>query len=176
SWARSSEAGGAPPLSMTMTTTPAAPPHPRGRSGPDRHPHLADPGRGRPCSRLGTALRSDDGAAVAEFPLVAVLIIIALGVVQAALIMHTRNTLTDAAVQGAHHASLVGSTPQDGAQRAEHLIDERFGRGLGAAATATLDETGTIRLQVTATLRGVALRGPAAAASGEGRALDEEVW
>src|SRR5690625_5486256 len=95
---------------MTMTTTPAAPPHPRGRSGPDRHPHLADPGRGRPCSRLGTALRSDDGAAVAEFPLVAVLIIIiALGVVQAAMIMQTRNTLTDAAVQGAHHASLEGS-------------------------------------------------------------------
>ncbi|HJB10762.1 MAG TPA: pilus assembly protein [Candidatus Brachybacterium merdavium] len=160
-----------------MTTTPAAPPHPRGRSGPDRHPHLADPGRGRPCSRLGTALRSDDGAAVAEFPLVAVLIIIiALGVVQAALIMHTRNTLTDAAVQGAHHASLVGSTPQDGAQRAEHLIDERFGRGLGAAATATLDETGTIRVQVTATLPVVGLLGPAAALSVEGRALDEEVW
>src|SRR5699024_518001 len=52
--------------------------------------------------RLGRALRSDRGAAVAEFPLVAVLIIvIALAVVQSALIMHTRNTLIDAAVHGA---------------------------------------------------------------------------
>src|SRR5699024_8448105 len=168
---------GALPLRLTTTPTPAAPPHPRGRSVPHRLPHLADPGRGRPCSRLGTALRSGDGAAVAEFPLVAVLIIIiALGVVQAALIMHIRNTLTDAAVQGAHHASLVGFTPQDGAQRAEHRIDVRFGRGLRAAAIATLDETGTLRVHVTATLPVVGLLGPAAALSVEGRALDEEVW
>lgn len=162
-----------------MTGTHEELPRPSGCPGPDRCPHLGRPGTGggRPRSRLRTALRADDGAAVAEFPLVAVLIIvIALGVVQAALIMHTRNTLTDAAVQGAHHAALVGSTPQDGAQRAERLIDERFGRGLDAEATATLDETGTIRVQVTATLPVVGLLGPAAALSVEGRALDEEAW
>lgn len=130
-----------------------------------------------PNPRLRAALRAEDGAAVAEFPLVAVLIIvIALGVVQAALIMHTRNTLTDAAVQGAHHAALVGSTPPDGAQRAEQLIDDRFGRALDAEATATLDEPGTIRVEVTATLPVVGLLGPAAALSVEGRALDEEAW
>lgn len=104
------------------------------------------------------------------------IIVIALGVVQAALIMHTRNTLTDAAVQGAHHAALVGSTPPDGAQRAEQLIDDRFGRALDAEATATLDEPGTIRVEVTATLPVVGLLGPAAALSVEGRALDEEAW
>src|SRR5699024_8046705 len=45
-------------------------------------------------------LRDEHGSAVAEFPMVAVLIImIALMIVQAALIVHTRNTLVDAAVR-----------------------------------------------------------------------------
>ena len=48
---------------------------------------------------LRTRLRREDGAAVAEFPMVAVLIVmIGLLVVQSALIVHTRNTLVDAAV------------------------------------------------------------------------------
>ena len=46
--------------------------------------------------RLVRRLRGDDGAAVAEFPMVAVLIVmIGLLVVQAALIVHTRNTLVE---------------------------------------------------------------------------------
>lgn len=120
-------------------------------------------------------LRGDDGAAVAEFPMVAVLIVmIGLLVVQAALIVHTRNTLVDAAVQGAHHAALVGSTPQDGAERAERLIHERFGDGLDAAATATQESDGTIRIRITAALPLVGLYGPSGELSVEGRALDEE--
>ncbi|WP_114855893.1 TadE/TadG family type IV pilus assembly protein [Brachybacterium sp. YJGR34] len=122
-------------------------------------------------------LRSERGSAVAEFPMVAVLIVmIGLMVVQAALIVHTRNTLVDAAVQGAHHAALVGSSPQDGASRAEQLIGERFGDGLAADATAVEDEDGTIRVRVTATLPLVGLLGPSGVMSVEGRALDEESW
>lgn len=125
--------------------------------------------------RLVRRLRGDDGAAVAEFPMVAVLIVmIGLLVVQAALIVHTRNTLVDAAVQGAHHAALVGSTPQDGAERAERLIHERFGDGLDAAATATQESDGTIRIRITAALPLVGLYGPSGELSVEGRALDEE--
>lgn len=127
--------------------------------------------------RLRGALRADDGAAVAEFPLVAVLIIvIALGVVQSALILHTRNTLIDAAVQGAHHAALVGSTPQDGAQRAERLITDRFGESFVVEAEATDGPDGAIRIQVEATMPLVGLFGPAGALSVEGRAIDEEAW
>ncbi|MGO1285016.1 MAG: TadE family protein [Brachybacterium sp.] len=125
--------------------------------------------------RLLRRLRADDGAAVAEFPMVAVLIVmIGLLIVQAALIVHTRNTLVDAAVQGAHHAALVGSTPQDGAERAERLIDERFGNGLDAAATATQSADGTIHVHVTAPLPLVGLYGPSGTLSVAGRALDEE--
>ena len=136
----------------------------------------AEPRRGA-ARRLAARLREDEGAAVAEFPMVAVLIVmIALLVIQAALIVHTRNTLVDAAVQGAHHAALAGSTPQDGAQRARQLVDERFGRGLEAEATAVQEDDGTIRVQVDATLPLVGLIGPAGALSVEGRAVDEEAW
>ncbi len=73
-------------------------------------------------------LRSERGSAVVEFPLITVLILlIALAIIQAALIMYARNALTDAAVQGAHHASPVGNTPADGAVRTQRLVDERFG-------------------------------------------------
>lgn len=127
--------------------------------------------------RLVRRLRRDDGAAVAEFPLVSVLIImIALGVMQAALILHTRNTMIDAAVQGAHHAALEGSTPADGAERAESLIAARFGNSLDADATATTSEDGTIRVRVDATLPLVGLLGPAAGLQVEGRAIDENTW
>lgn len=126
---------------------------------------------------LRTRLRREDGAAVAEFPMVAVLIVmIGLLVVQSALIVHTRNTLVDAAVQGAHHAALQGSTPQDGAARAQRLIDDRFGGGLEAEASASQDADGTIRVRVEATLPLVGLLGPSGAMSVEGRALDEEAW
>ncbi|MGO1226279.1 MULTISPECIES: TadE/TadG family type IV pilus assembly protein [unclassified Brachybacterium] len=124
---------------------------------------------------LERKLRADDGAAVAEFPMVAVLIVvIGLLIIQAALIVHTRNTLVDAAVQGAHHAALVGSTPQDGADRAERLIAERFGDGLDAAATASQEPDGTIHVHVSATLPLVGLFGPGGMLSVEGRALDED--
>ncbi len=107
--------------------------------------------------------------------MVAVLIVmIALLIIQAALIVHTRNTLVDAAVQGAHHAALVGSTPQDGADRAEHLIEERFGDELDAAATASQEPDGTIHVRVSATLPLVGLFGPGGTLSVEGRALDED--
>lgn len=162
-----------------MIVSHPASPQARGRSEPlDVLSHGApDRASGRPTARLGGALRAEGGAAVAEFPLVAVLIIvIALGVVQAALIMHTRNTLTDAAVQGAHHASLVGSAPEDGAHRAEQMVTDRFGSALEVDAAASQDETGMIRVQVTATLPLVGLLGPSAGLSVEGRALDEEAW
>ncbi|MDN5820905.1 MAG: pilus assembly protein [Brachybacterium sp.] len=109
--------------------------------------------------------------------MVAVLIImIALMIVQAALIVHTRNTLVDAAVQGARHASLVGSSPQDGAERTERLIDERFDGGLDAEATAVQDPDGVIRVRVSATLPLVGLFGPNAAMTVQGRAIDEASW
>jgi len=122
-------------------------------------------------------LAAEDGVAVAEFPMVAVLIVmIALLIIQAALIMHTRNTLVDAAVQGAHHAALMGATPQDGADRAEQLLGARFGEALDAEATAVVDDDGTITVHIDARLPLIGLFGPSGAMSVEGRARDEAAW
>ncbi|HIY23497.1 MAG TPA: pilus assembly protein [Candidatus Brachybacterium merdigallinarum] len=130
--------------------------------------------RGR--KRLLCSLRSDRGSAVAEFPMVAVLVIvIAIAIIQASLILHTRNTLIDAAVQGAHHAALVGSTPESGAERTTQLITDRFGDGYEVRATA-ISEEGIVTVQVSATLPLVGMLGPGATLQVEGRALEEEQW
>ena len=134
------------------------------------------PGRRWSSSRLRTALRSDRGSAVVEFPLVAALLmLIALLVIQAAVTLHTRNLLIDAAVQGAHHAASEGAGPEDGAARAQHLIDARFGSGFHASTSARVDGN-VITVDVTATLPLVGLIGPAGGLSVQGRALNEESW
>lgn len=120
-------------------------------------------------------LRSEQGSAVVEFPLITVLILlIALAIIQAALIMYARNALTDAAVQGAHHASLVGNTPADGAARTQRLVDERFGGAYDATATAREDATGRITVEVTAAIPLVGLLGPSGTLMVDGHALDED--
>lgn len=156
--------------------SPASRPAPRPTAGA---PATGASSRGRRIrpDRLRDRLASERGSAVAEFPMVAALIIvIALTIVQAALLLHTRNTLTDAAVQGAHRAALVGATPEDGALRAERLIAERFGSGYDAHAVASQDADGLVTVEVEATLPLVGLLGPEASLHVEGRALDEESW
>lgn len=122
-------------------------------------------------------LRSDRGSAVVEFPLVAALLmLIAVAVIQCAVLIHTKNLLTDAAVQGAHHAARLGASPEDGARRAEDLIARGLGRSYRAEATATRAPDGTITVRITATLPLAGLLGPAAGLEAQGRAIDEESW
>ncbi|MGY5765976.1 TadE family protein [Brachybacterium sp. DNPG3] len=127
--------------------------------------------------RRSRALADDTGSAVAEFPLVAVLVVmIALAVIQASLIMHTRNTLIDAAVRGAHHAALMGAGPEDGAERAEQILDGRLGDALGVEATGMASADGTITVRISATLPLVGVLGPSAGLVVEGHAIDEGSW
>jgi hypothetical protein len=46
-----------------------------------------------------------------------------------ALALHVRNTLADAAAEGARQASLVGQTDQDGVRRTRDLINVAVGMG-----------------------------------------------
>jgi Flp pilus assembly protein TadG len=109
-------------------------------------------------------IRCEDGSAVVEFPMLAVLVVmIALLVIQFALVLHTRNTLTDAAVQGAHWAAREGNTTADGERRAEDLVAQ----GLGA---------GQIRVEVAGTFPLIGLLGPSGTLVVDGHALDEESW
>jgi hypothetical protein len=78
--------------------------------------------RGRP------ALADDRGSAVAEFPMVgALLTVLTLSVLQLGLALHIRNTVQDAAAEGARYGALADNTPADGVQRTIALIDLAIG-------------------------------------------------
>ena len=65
------------------------------------------------------------GSAVAEFVMITTLLIaISLALVQLALALHVRNTLVDAAVQGAHYGALANREPADAAARARQLVSQ----------------------------------------------------
>ena len=77
---------------------------------------------------MHTRWRSDRGSAAAEFVLVgALLTVTTLSVLQLGLALFVRNTVLDAASEGARFGALVGNTPSDGAQRAADLITTALG-------------------------------------------------
>lgn len=57
----------------------------------------------------------------------ALVVLLAMGVVQLALTLHMRNTLISCASEGAHVGALADRSPEDGAQRADHLAEAAFG-------------------------------------------------
>lgn len=125
--------------------------------------------------RIPRRLRSERGSAVVEFPLIAALIVlIGLATIQAAIIVHVRNTLVDAAVQGAHHASLLGNDTDDGASRAALLVRERFGDAYEVRTDAVQDPSGRITVRVFATMPLVGLLGPSGTLEVDGHAVSEE--
>lgn len=73
-------------------------------------------------------LTDDEGSAVVEFTLVGVLLtVLTLAVLQLGLALHVRNTVQDAAAEGARFAALADNVPADGVVRAEQLITEAIG-------------------------------------------------
>jgi Flp pilus assembly pilin Flp len=70
----------------------------------------------------------DRGAAVVEFTLVGVLLtMLTLAVIQLGLALHVRNTVLDAAAEGARFGALADNAPADGALRTRTLITEAIG-------------------------------------------------
>lgn len=73
-------------------------------------------------------LGGDRGSAPAEFALVgSLLTLLTLSVLQLGLALHVRNTVTDAAAEGARVAALAGATPNDGAERTRQLLAAALG-------------------------------------------------
>lgn len=111
-------------------------------------------------------LADDRGSAVAEFTMVAgLLIVLVLSVMQLALAMHVRATLSDAASEGARHASLVGSDPAVGIARTRALIATAIGAQYAegiTASTATVAGLETIEVRVAAPMPLFGLLGPTA--------------
>lgn len=89
-------------------------------------------------------LPSDDGSAAVEFVFVGILLtFLTLGVFQLALTLHVKNTLQDAASEGARWAALADSTPEAGIQRTKELIamsvGSHFAQQVSASSELWLD-------------------------------------
>jgi Flp pilus assembly pilin Flp len=74
------------------------------------------------------AVRDETGSAVVEFTLVGLLLtFLALAVIQLGLALHVRNTVLDAAAEGARFGALADNAPVDGVSRTRTLITEAIG-------------------------------------------------
>lgn len=86
-------------------------------------------------------MRDERGSAVVEFALVgAILTLLTVSVLQLALALHVRNTVLDAASEGARFAALADDTPADGIARCRALITAAIGASYAEDITAS---TGT---------------------------------
>jgi Flp pilus assembly protein TadG len=83
-------------------------------------------------------LRDDDGSAVAEFVMVGgLLTVLTLSVIQLGLALHIRNTVLDAAAEGARYAALADSGLPDGVARTRDLITTAIGAAYAEDVTAS---------------------------------------
>lgn len=99
-------------------------------------------------------------------------------VVQLALALHVRNTVLDAAAEGARYAALAGSSADAGVQRTRDLIDAAIAADYAGDVRATTTSVGgipAIAMTVRTTLPVLGLLGPARAMEVTGHAAIETV-
>ncbi|MGF1647413.1 MAG: TadE family protein [Kineosporiaceae bacterium] len=111
-----------------------------------------------------------------DFALVSVLLtLLFLGIVQVALVLHVRTTLTDAAGEGARMGALAGREPSDGAARTRDLaaaaLTPAFAEDV-SASTAEVPDGEIVVVTVRAPLPVLGLLGPRSLEV-RGRALRE---
>lgn len=119
---------------------------------PDRVSLTSSP---RPLIRSRAANRARDaGNATVEFLLVSILVVaVALGVIQLAIVLHVRNILISSAHEGAHYAALADKSLDDGELRAQTLVSGSLG---GIPATYASDQillNGAPAVELTVTAR-----------------------
>jgi len=121
--------------------------------------------------------RADEGSALVELILVVVLLaLLTLSVIQLGLALLVRNTVLDAAAEGARHAALAGNGLADGIQRTEQLIAMAVGDAYAGDVRARyLEGPGhlTVRVTVRAPLPLVGLFGVAEGLEVSGHAAVE---
>jgi len=123
----------------------------------------------------GRASAHDEGNALVEFVLVSALVIaLAMGVIQLALTLHVRNMMVSAASEGARLAATNDRGPQDGVERTQWLLAESLG-GMDARVTAkdtTIDTAPAVEVTVSAPVPILGLWG-AGAITVSARAFEE---
>jgi Flp pilus assembly protein TadG len=121
--------------------------------------------------------RAERGAAVVDFVLVSlVLVPLVLGLIQVALVLHVRNTLTAAATEGARYAATVDRQPQDGVDRTRAQISgaiaDRFAGDI-SGTDVLIGGLPVVEIRVRATVPPLGLWGPGVTVEVAGHAVRE---
>jgi Flp pilus assembly protein TadG len=121
--------------------------------------------------------RTQEGSAVVDFVLVMVVLVpLLLGIMQVALVLHVRNTLTSAASEGARYAATVDRPTAAGVARTRSQIKDavaaRFARDVTASETV-LDGIPMVQVDVMAVVPPLGLWGPAVRLRVSGHAVEE---
>lgn len=121
--------------------------------------------------------RREGGAAVADFVLVSVLVLVLfLAVVQLGLALFTRNVLISCASEGARYGARADAAPGQGTARTEALISSslspRYARHV-SASEKVVRGVRVVEVRVVAPLPVIGLLGPDASIDVSGRAFAE---
>ena len=122
--------------------------------------------------------RRERGAAVVDFVWVTVVLVpLVLGIVQVALVLHVRNTLTAAASEGARLAATVDHGPVDGVAhtraQVSGVLAGRYADDVTATQTAVGGYPGVV-VRVRAEVPALGMFGPAVSLVVEGHAVEEQ--
>jgi len=117
------------------------------------------------------------GAAVVDFVLVLVVIVpLFLGVLQVALVLHVRNTLTSAASEGARYAATADRPLEEGAARTRQQIEGALASRFAQDVTVTPSRVGGapgVEVRVVAVVPPLGLWGPGVRLVATGHAIEE---
>ena len=121
--------------------------------------------------------RDERGSAVVDFVLVMIILVpLFLGILQVALVLHVRNTLTAAASDGARYGATRGHTPSDAIDRTRQQIagalSGRFTERL-SADVEDVDGTPMVVVRAEADVPALGLWGPAVHLEVAGHAVQE---
>lgn len=105
-----------------------------------------------------------------------ILIPLVLGIMQVALVLHVRNTLTAAATEGARYAATIDRSPGAGVARTRSQIDGaisgRYAQHITARQT-TVDGVPVVEVRVRATVPALGLLGPGVSLDVVGHGVEE---
>ena len=126
---------------------------------------------------LSKAPRDEVGSAVAEFSLVAVVLVpLFFAILQLAFVWHVKTTITSAASQGARYAAAYDRDLSDGERRTADVIDQALGRGIVDHEQASeTDVAGqqVIQVVVRAKVPTLVFWGPSITVGATGHAVEE---
>jgi Flp pilus assembly protein TadG len=121
--------------------------------------------------------RDQHGSAIVDFVLVVIVVVpLFLGIMQVALVLHVRNTLTSAASEGARYAATIDRSLDAGVAKTRQQISgavaDRFASDISASAMSVGGAPG-VRIEVSADVPPLGLWGPKIRLHVSGHAIEE---